>query len=116
MTKPDAVREALLLAHETFLRYAKLHRDKGTPDGDEKAAANQALGERMYAAVLSEQPAPTTPARVALSDQRVRDIWADECKPVRYTGELVLAFARVVIAEYERLSGITPAQGKVEQG
>lgn len=124
-----AVREALLLAHETFLRYAKLHRDKGTPDGDEKAAANQALGERMYAA-LSEQPAPihnscvgvstllnhspgfTQPARVTLSDEQIHEIAKRVYGMMDWT-HIDTMFARAVIAEYERINGIALAQGEL---
>lgn len=47
------VREALTHARDTFNRYARLHRDKGTDEGDEKACANAAMGEEMGRALLA---------------------------------------------------------------
>lgn len=40
-----------------FDRYTELHRAKGTPEGDEKAAVNAAFADRLRQALL---PTPTT--------------------------------------------------------
>lgn len=53
----DRLRPAVFEAHETFRSYAKLHESKGTPEGAEKAAANNRLGDRMFAALSPEPPA-----------------------------------------------------------
>jgi len=44
-------RTALEHAASTFYRYAKLHRAKGTDEGDKKACANASHGEEMRAAI-----------------------------------------------------------------
>lgn len=46
--------EALSLAAETFQKYAELHAAKNTPEGDEKAASNRLLSEKMTVAIMSE--------------------------------------------------------------
>lgn len=46
---PEDWRVALQEAHGTFQRYADLHRAKDTPDGHEKAKANQKLANKLYA-------------------------------------------------------------------
>lgn len=47
----EETRTALQHAANTFYRYAKLHRAKGTDQGDEKACANAGMGEEMNAAI-----------------------------------------------------------------
>jgi len=87
-------------------------------------------------AALSEQPAPTQPAakchwdecphgadcvhaaqpaRVVMSDEQIDKIFAAHLNGF-VTAQDHRNAARAVIAEYERLSGITPSQGKGEQG
>ena len=43
----DVLRDAVVLARKEFRRYAELHRSKGTPEGDAKAAHNDAMKARM---------------------------------------------------------------------
>lgn len=47
MDEADVLRDAVVIARNEFRRYAELHRAKGTPDGDAKAAHNEALQARM---------------------------------------------------------------------
>lgn len=45
------LRAAVELAEAKFLEYAKLHRAKGTPDGDSKAETNETMARYMRAAL-----------------------------------------------------------------
>lgn len=45
----ERMREALTVARDTFALYAERHHEKGTPDGDTKAALNADLALRMAA-------------------------------------------------------------------
>ena len=45
------LRDAVILARNTFEGYAALHREKGTPDGDAKAALNNELATHMNVAL-----------------------------------------------------------------
>lgn len=56
------MREALLLARNTFEGYAALHREKGTADGAAKAALNIDLATRMNAALAHPVAAQDSPA------------------------------------------------------
>ena len=68
---PAEWREAMQEAHDTFQRYADLHRAKDTRDGHEKAKLNQKLANKLYALLQSAEvqagdkwnltPAPTHP-------------------------------------------------------
>jgi thymidylate synthase (FAD) len=49
-----ALRAAVELAEKKFLEYAELHRAKGTPDGNAKAATNEALAQYMRAALTKD--------------------------------------------------------------
>lgn len=48
--------DALKAAADTFRRYAALHRAKGTPDGDEKAKANDAEADRIDNVLAGREP------------------------------------------------------------
>lgn len=49
----DVAREALTHARDTFLRYARIHREKGTDEGDQKACANASMAEEMDRALAA---------------------------------------------------------------
>lgn len=89
-TDRDQLREALGIAAFTFETYAKLHSEKGTPDGFEKAAKNAALAERMRAALA------TTPGKRPWCETCGKDVdevlcpvcakwWNDNPPPVEPT-------------------------------
>lgn len=50
----DKVRDALIEARDTFLRYAELHRAKGTHDGDIKALDNANMAWKMENALAAD--------------------------------------------------------------
>ena len=52
---PKEWREAMQEAHDTFQRYADLHRAKDTRDSHEKANVNQKLANRLYALLQSAE-------------------------------------------------------------
>lgn len=47
VAKLERMQAALRKARDTFKEYARLHKAKRTPEGDEKAAANQALADEL---------------------------------------------------------------------
>lgn len=65
------LRSALTLAQNTFARYAALHSEKGTPDGDEKARLNHELELQMAAAL--EQP-PTSVELPPILDIQIQQL------------------------------------------
>ena len=81
------------------------------PDGPcEACISNKEAYEEW---LLDQQPAP--PARVVMSDEQILRLHNTRaCLPdmigMKEQWPEILRFARAVIAEYERLSGITPAQ------
>lgn len=49
------LREAVILARDTFERYAALHREKGTADGNAKALSNLELAKKVNSALLPDE-------------------------------------------------------------
>lgn len=68
---PEEWRKALQEAHDTFQRYADLHRAKDTPDGHEKAKANQKLANKLYALLQSAPAVPAPEFRTSAKDSGV---------------------------------------------
>lgn len=56
---PEHMRMALIMCAETFRFYAKSHRAKGTPDGDEKAVRNDDMAAMCERAIGRSQDGTT---------------------------------------------------------
>ena len=50
-----ALRDAVKLAMDVFSNYAELHRAKGTPEGEDKAAKNMRYADAMRDALECER-------------------------------------------------------------
>lgn len=79
---PAEWREALQEAHDTFQRYADLHRAKDTRDGHEKAKLNQKLANKLYVLLGLQQVEPPdcqTCANRGQVDGLSQETYCDSC-------------------------------------
>lgn len=80
-------------------------------------ASHEGIGGRVWIRLADDGPeveyVPAPPARVAMSDEQIGAVEIDYAgmgiRGVLVEPEALIAYARAVIAEYERINGIAPA-------
>jgi hypothetical protein len=106
-SKAGDLREAVLLARNIFEGYAALHREKGTQEGDAKAAFNTDLAARMNIA-LSAAPAPKSKSQAkrlsalagdpASAAEGARRVWCATCGRQNPRGSVECAYCGIRFA------------------
>ena len=99
--------DQLTIAAKTFDRYVKLHSDKGTPDGDQKALTNKELADECYKVLSLVEPPVQVNDEVVMTKVESSNVqavgWNDGILFVQFKNDSIYQYDNVPEDEFQGL-------------